>query len=58
MDDNHNSNTIGNESLIPFGVNFEVPCFERDNHVETTTTTSMADDDTGTYRKETDDHDT
>lgn len=42
--------------FIPFGINFEESCV--DNSSMGTDTTSMGDDDTGTYNKGTDDNDT
>ena len=42
---------------IPFGVNFEENVFTSEL-TASTNTRSMSDDDTGTYRKDTDDHDT
>jgi hypothetical protein len=45
-------------SVHPFGVNFEEACLEEPNRFAETNTRSMDDDDTNTYRKDTDDYDT
>lgn len=45
------------ETIAPFGVHFEQVC-RPDDAAADTVTTSMSDDDTGTYRAETDEHDT
>jgi hypothetical protein len=42
---------------VPFGINFAVPCLSAASAAQTNTVT-MSDDDTGTWRNDTEDKDT
>jgi len=46
------------QSVKPFGVNFEIDAFTSGQTSNNTNTYSMSDDDTGTYRNDTEDNDT
>jgi len=51
---------IGKDSgeFEPFAVQFEVAAFDESERAANTTTTSMSDCDTATYRRDTEDEDT